>query len=159
LQVGRYHFAQKELPISDPAVTQIHSPASERRKLHAVRELIDHPTGRVTVVVGDETVELPRSLVQVLFAAADVLEDGDTLSLVNDQSEVSPAQAAKLLGVSRQYVDRLIADDVLPARRLPGSSYRKIPVAAVLAHRESKQPKRKGIRTIVDATLDAGLPY
>lgn len=47
--------------------------------------------------------------------------------------EVSPAQAAKLLGVSRQFVDRLVAAEVLPTRRLPNSSYRKIPVRAVVA--------------------------
>lgn len=145
--------------MSDPVVTQFRSSTRERRKLHAVRELVDHPKGRVAVVVGDQTVELPRSLVEVLFAAADVLQDGDTLALVNEQSEVSPAEAAKLLGVSRQYIDRLIANDVLPSRRLPGSAYRKIPVSAVLAHREKKERKREGIRTIINTALDAGLPY
>jgi excisionase family DNA binding protein len=145
--------------MSEPAVTQFRSPTGERRKLRAVRDLVDHPQSRVSVKVGEITVELPPSLVEVLFAAIDVLQDGDTLALVNEQSEVTPAQAAKLLGVSRQYVDRLIADDELPARRLPGSSYRKIPVSAVLAHRETKRRKRKGIRTIVDAAADAKLPY
>jgi excisionase family DNA binding protein len=145
--------------MSDPAVVQFRSTARERRKLHAVRELVDRPTGRVDVVVGDKVVELPRSLVLILFTAADVLEDGATLALVNEQVEVSPAQAAKLLGVSRQYVDRLLAADVLPSRRLPGSRYRKIPVKAVLAHRDTKQRKREAINIIVDGALDAGLPY
>jgi len=54
---------------------------------------------------------------------------------VDGAAEVSPADAAGLLGVTRQYVDRLIAMDALPVRRLPGSRYRKIPVVAVLALR------------------------
>ena len=48
-------------------------------------------------------------------------------------AEVSPAEAAKLLGVTRQHVDRLIAVGAR-CRRLPESRYRKIPVSAVLAH-------------------------
>ncbi len=145
--------------MSDPAVTEFRATARERAKLHAVRELFDKPVGTAKVMIGGETVELPRSLVKVLFAAADALEDGDTLALVNEEAEVSPAQAARLLGVSRQYVDRLVANGVLEARRLPGSSYRRIPAKAVLAHRETKKAKRAGIRAIVDSALDAGLDY
>jgi hypothetical protein len=56
-------------------------------------------------------------------------------------------------------VDRLIADDVLRVRRLPGSTYRKIPARAVLGHRDTKERKRRAIHTIVDTAADAGLSY
>lgn len=145
--------------MTEPAIAEIRATDAERRKLHAVRSLVDKPSTKVKVSVGDEIIELPASLVRVLLVAADVLEDGDTVVLVNEEAEVSPAQAAKLLGVSRQYVDRLVATDVLPSRRLPKSSYRRIPVRAVLAHRTSRDRKRSGIRAIVDSAADAGLEY
>lgn len=145
--------------MTEPAVAEIRATEAERRKLHAVRSLVGKPTAKVKVSVGDEIVQLPASLVRVLLMAAETLEDGDTVVLVNEEAEVSPAQAAKLLGVSRQYVDRLIATDVLPSRRLPKSSYRKIPVRAVLAHRMSRDRKRDGIRSIVETATDAGLQY
>ncbi len=116
------------------------------------------PAG-VRVAVGDETVELPPSLVRLLSVAADALESGDIVALMSEEAEVNPAQAARLLGVSRQYVDRLVAAEVLPARRLPQSSYRRIPVRAVLAHKAVKDRKRAGISRIVDSADEAGLEY
>jgi excisionase family DNA binding protein len=85
--------------------------------------------------------------------------DGESVAVVSDEAEVSPAEAAQLLGVSRQYVDRLIASGVLPVRRLPHSSYRKIPARAVLAHRAARERKRAGIRAAVDDAVAAGLEY
>jgi excisionase family DNA binding protein len=143
----------------EPAVAEIRATDAERRRLHAVRSLVGDPAAQVKVSVGSETIELPAPLVRVLLAAADVLEDGDAVVLVNEEAEVSPAEAAKLLGVSRQYVDRLIASEVLPSRRLPRSSYRKVPVRAVLAHRTDRDRKRAGIRAVVESAADAGLDY
>jgi excisionase family DNA binding protein len=146
-------------PMPEPAVAEIRSTDAERRTLRAVRSLVGDAAAHVTVSVGGEAIELPASLVRVLLTAADVLEEGDAVVLVNEEAEVSPSQAAKLLGVSRQYVDRLIAAGVLPTRRLPKSSYRKVPVRAVLAHRASRDRKREGIRAVVDSAVEAGLEY
>lgn len=145
--------------MSDPAVAEVRASAAERSKVRAVRALVGEASGRVRVRVGDDDVELPRSLVRVLLAAADSLEEGDTVAIVSEQAEVSPAQAAKLLGVSRQYVDRLVAAEILPVHRLPNSSYRKIPVRAVLAHKKRRDRKREGIRKIVTDATAAGLQY
>jgi len=79
--------------------------------------------------------------------------------IVAEEAEVSPAQAAKLLGVSRQYVDRLVATELLPVHRLPNSSYRKIPARAVLAYKKTRDTKREGIRRIVADATAAGLEY
>jgi hypothetical protein len=145
--------------MSEPAVSEIRATDAERPTLQAVRSLVGDPAAHVKVSVGGEAIELPASLVRVLLAAADLLEDGDTVVLVNEEAEVSPAQAAKLLGVSRQYLDRLIAAEVLPSRRLPESSYRKVPVRAVLAHRADRDRKRAGIRAVVESAAEAGLEY
>ena len=42
------------------------------------------------------------------------------------ESGPTPAQAARMLGVSRQFVDRLISQGALEARRLPGSTHRRV---------------------------------
>lgn len=93
------------------------------------------------------------------MAGAEALRTGDSLVLVRQEEEVSPAEAAKLLGVSRQYVDRLVAKGVLPARQLPHSRYRKIPARAVLAHCASKRSKRAGVASILEAADHAGVSY
>jgi excisionase family DNA binding protein len=145
--------------MGEPAIAEIRASADERRQVNAVRALVGQTRTGVRVAVGDAGVELPRPLVEVLVAAAESLDDGDTVAVVSEEAEVSPAEAARLLGVSRQYVDRLIADEILPARRLPHSSYRKIPVRTVLTYKATSERKRAAIREIVDDATAAGLPY
>lgn len=127
--------------------------------MSAVRALVGPARTGVRIEVGGADVELPRPLVEALMAAADSLDGGDTVAVINEEAEVSPAQAAKLLGVSRQFVDRLVTAQVLPSRRLPNSAYRKIPVRAVIAYMAASQRKRTGIRTIIDEATAAGLTY
>ena len=145
--------------MAEPKVVEVGASADERARMNAVRALLGKAPAQVRVQVGQEKVELPRALVRILLAAAKSLHDGDTVAVVSEEAEISPSQAAKLLGVSRQYVDHLLANDLLPCRRLPGSAYRKIPVRAVLAYKQTRDRKRQGIRRLVAAATEAGLEY
>lgn len=58
--------------------------------------------------------------------------------MVEEQELLSPQQAARRLGFSRQHVRRLIDYGELEARQLPGSSYWKIPLSSVLAFEERR---------------------
>lgn len=145
--------------MSNPVVSEIQAEAGERERLAEVLQMIVAAKSTVTVRVGDDQVELPPVLVRLLVAGAGPLGEGDSVAVVSEDAVVSPAQAAQLLGVSRQYVDRLVAKGVLPARRLPHSRYRKIPVRAVLDHKSTKDAKRDGIASIIDAAEQAGLSY
>lgn len=140
-------------------VSQFRADPGEVGYLAAIAELVarDHPNPRV--VLGSEDLELPPSLARLFAAGATALSEGYSLALASEGAEVSPAEAGKLLGVSRQYVDRLVANGILPARQLPHSRYRKIPARAVLAHRVAKDAKRAGIGSILGAADRAGLPY
>ena len=141
------------------AVVEIAAKVEEQARVHAVLELVGSERVSVVVQVGGAQVELPPSLVEALIAAADSLDAGDSVAIVSQQAEVSPAQAAKLLGVSRQYVDRLIDADVLPCRRVANSAYRRIPVRAVIEHRTTRDRKRRAIESIVEDAVAAGLAY
>jgi excisionase family DNA binding protein len=61
------------------------------------------------------------------------------VTVAEEQELLSPQQAADRLGFSRQHVVRLINAGELEARKLPGSSYWQIPLAAVLAFEERGQ--------------------
>lgn len=145
--------------MTEPAVAEIRARADERQQVRAVRALVGETRSGIRVALGETDVELPRPLVEALVAVAESLDGGDAVAVVSKEAEVSPAQAAKLLGVSRQYVDRLLANQVLATRRLPNSSYRKIPVRSVLSYKAASERKRAGIREIVEEAIDAGLPY
>ncbi len=65
----------------------------------------------------------------------------------------------ELLGLSRQYVDRLISEGVLPARHVPGSTHRKVRVADVVALGERRDHRRKVISKMVETVTEAGAQY
>ena len=76
---------------------------------------------------------------------------GDHLIVLRPDQEVTPAGAADLLGVTRQFVDRLLADGVLEFRRLPDSKHRRIKVGDVLALAEERDRRRQGSDAIRSA--------
>lgn len=75
------------------------------------------------------------------------------------ENEVSPAEAARMLGVSRQYVDRLIADERLPFGRKPGSTHRTILVTDVERLAAERSDRRTHADAAITALLDGGLDY
>lgn len=83
---------------------------------------------------GGQSVTLPPALLALLASAHEPVARSAPFVLVAQDAEVSPAEAAHMLGVSRQYVDRLTSSGRLPFRRLPGSTYRRIPVEAIVRY-------------------------
>lgn len=75
-----------------------------------------------------------------------LLGEGKRIAVIvaEEQEFLSPQQAADRLGVSRQHVVRLIGYEQLPAEKLPGSSYWKIPLASVLAFEERRAESDRG---------------
>lgn len=71
--------------------------------------------------------EVERLLAQGKSVTVTVAEEGELLS---------PQQAARRLGFSRQHVVRLINAGEIAAERMAGSSYWRIPLSAVLAFEE-----------------------
>ena len=77
--------------------------------------------------------------------------------MVNDA--VTPREAGELLGVSRQFVDKLIADGRPPAQLKPGSSHRVVRVVDVLELEESRRAGTDRIGATIDTLVDAGAEY
>ncbi len=74
----------------------------------------------------------------------DDVAHGARIVVLRAEDEVTPAEAAELLGVTRQFVDRLCEDGVLPFRRLPGSRHRRIRVQDVLDVATEREQRRAG---------------
>lgn len=123
------HAVSTTLDPADPAVRS------------SARELADR-------LVGDSPVEAAvRSML-------DDIAHGARVVVLRAEDEVSPAKAAQMLGVTRQFVDRLCEDGVLPFRRLPASRHRRIRVQDVLdvaAEREQRRAGADAIRAALGA--------
>jgi len=81
-----------------------------------------------------------------------------TLGIIADAG-LTPTEAGRVLGVSRQFVDRLIAHKRLGCVRLPGSSHRRIP-ADEIARFVSERDRRRAVHQEAVEKLDgAGVPW
>ncbi|MCL2804151.1 MAG: hypothetical protein FWD29_09430 [Micrococcales bacterium] len=76
---------------------------------------------------------------------------GAKVVVLRTEDEVTPAEAGKMLGVTRQFVDRLCEDGVLEFRRLPNSRHRRIRVQDVLSVGQEREQLRAGGVAIRDA--------
>lgn len=83
----------------------------------------------------------------VEVAMREILDDvahGIHVVVLRTEDEFTPAQAAEVLGVTRQFVDRLCEDGVLAFRRLPDSRHRRIRVQDVLDLAAERAQRRTG---------------
>lgn len=111
----------------------------------AVRSAAQHLAERLA---GDSPVEV------AVRAMLDEVANGSRIVVLRAEDEVSPARAAEVLGVTRQFVDRLCEDGALPFRRLPSSRHRRIRVQDVInvaAERERRRAGAEAIRAAVGA--------
>ena len=82
------------------------------------------------------------------------------VGVISGRADLTPSEAAQLLGVSRQFVDRLISHGKLSFVRLPGgSSHRRIPVAEVARFQAEREQRREAHRTAVAALDAAQVPW
>jgi excisionase family DNA binding protein len=87
------------------------------------------------------------------------LASGRRVALVPSAGELTPNQAARLLGVSRPFLVRLLDDGTIPSRRLDRSRHRRVPLDGLLAYTRRRETRREGINRIVDEALEAGATY
>ncbi|MBT2492727.1 helix-turn-helix domain-containing protein [Streptomyces sp. ISL-96] len=102
---------------------------------------------------------LPAELVRILLASAGELARGHAVTVLASEVQLSPTEAAELLGLSRPFVARLLDAGDIPSMNLPGSSHRVVSLADVLAFQQRRERRREGRRQIADALDDGGLLY
>jgi excisionase family DNA binding protein len=100
-----------------------------------------------------------RELSRLLQVALAELAAGGEVVVLRGEAEVTPAEAGELLGLSRQFIDRLIDQGDLPARRLPGSRHRRIRVADVAAFGLRRDERRASITEAANELVAAGAEY
>jgi excisionase family DNA binding protein len=114
---------------------------------------------RKDVAAGAETVSFAADLPAGLAAKILDLIDKETAGgaiVVGVEEELSPAQAASILGVSRPFVSRLVAAGGIDARRV-GAHWR-IPVSALREYQDRMaSAKHSAVDNYADALNEAGI--
>lgn len=128
----------------------------------ALGELISHADASAELVLrtadGAEHL-VPRSLLRLLIAAADDLAAGRAVMAIPAEVELTPAEAAELLGLSRPFVARLLDQGDIASEFLPGSRHRRVKLSDVLAFQARRERRAEGRRRIADIVGSADLPY
>ncbi len=133
-----------------------------RASAQAVATKVGRPHGRPSQDVLDELRAQPALRDLVAALAERLVRDiaaGRHPLYVTSEDDVSPAEAAHILGVSRQFVDRLLASGRLPFSRKPGSTHRTILVSDVEAFATERNRRRTNTDKAIAALLDGGLEY
>lgn len=72
---------------------------------------------------------------------------------------LTPQEAAEMMGVSRQYVDKLIQAGRIHAQLKPASTHRVIRTSDVVAFTRKREEGSARVGSTVNELIDAGLEY
>ncbi|MFE7506523.1 helix-turn-helix domain-containing protein [Promicromonospora sp. NPDC057488] len=105
---------------------------------------------------GDEvSVHVSRSTAELLAQLIDARAQG-RLVITQTEDEVTPAQAATMLGISRPQVRRLMDQRVLEFRKV--GTHHRIPIASVEAFRAVEHSRRaSALAELADLQNELGL--
>jgi excisionase family DNA binding protein len=128
-----------------------------RRTAEALRHLLTKgPVGSASIVTDTgQQVEVPASLVAGLQYLASLLAQGDAVTLVPVQRDVSLAEAATLLGVSGTFLNQLLDTGEL-ASHGEGDD-RRIRVSDVVSYKQRRSAdNRRDLATALAVAQEAG---
>jgi excisionase family DNA binding protein len=104
---------------------------------------------------GGESIPIPESVFHVLKRVAEVLAQGDSITVVPVGREVTTQQAADILNVSRQYLVRLLDEGRIAFRKT--GKHRRVRIEDVLAFKEQRDSQRRaGLRELSQLTQEFG---
>lgn len=131
--------------------------ADERRQLAEAAARLGQADNEAALRVGTTGPDLrvPSELTRALRELLALLSQGVEVWLVPRQQEVTPQQAAGILGVSRQYLTRVMDAGYLPFRRV--GTHRRIAVADLLAYQRERTERRSALRELTRLSEDLGL--
>lgn len=105
----------------------------------------------------EEAFTLPSSALPALADLLDRLSSAEGVTVLADDAEVTPEDAAGILGISRPLVRRRMDVGLLPFRRV--GAHRRIRLADVLALRARDEPVREALAALAADTEDLERTY
>jgi excisionase family DNA binding protein len=140
------------------AVDVIEGQERDRAEAGRISALLPSPAepGAFAVLVGPnrKRVELPAPVYRVLHDAVGILSRGDTIVIGSLDQELTTTRAADLLGVSRQYLTRLVDRGEL--RHQMVGKHRRLRLGDVLAYKSQRALQRRAALSKMSA-LDVEL--
>ena len=140
---------------------RIEPSADERASATLLADAIAEPNERHYSLLFEDGTSIPLSpgIISVLRASIGELAEGHAVTVLPSETELTPAEAAELLGLSRPFVVRLLDTGEIPSRHLPNSRHRRETLSDVVAFQARRNLRRTGRQRISEIIDAAGLPY
>jgi excisionase family DNA binding protein len=95
----------------------------------------------VFLIVGEERIPVSDTMIHAIRDAAQHLQRGASIQIVPMDRELSLSEAGIMLGVSREFVRRLVESGEIDARYV--GTHRRITAEAVMAYRDRRTMRRR----------------
>ena len=105
----------------------------------------------------EEAFTLPASVLPALADLLDRLSSSDAVTVLAEDTEITPEDAAGILGISRPLVRRRMDVGALPFRRV--GAHRRLRLTDVLALRAREEPVRDALEALAADTEDLERTY
>lgn len=130
------------MPTQDEAKTPIAlSEADQRQVLELYQEI---QRSRAKLVGPDgKTQSLPASLYEFLVKLIADLCEGQSVAIVQNDAQLTTVEAARMLGVSRQFLVNLLERNEIPYHMV--GTHRRIYVRDLLAYKGKRDSKRRQV--------------
>ncbi len=113
---------------------------------------------RLAIVPGSgRPMTLPEELRLLLTTVATALVEGKTVTVLADDAELTTQEAAEHLGMSRQYLVRLLEEDALPYHKV--GTHRRLRLAEVQAYGHRRDARRRRALDKLAKEVDAAGLY
>jgi excisionase family DNA binding protein len=125
----------------------------------ALSRLFAQAKGRSTQVqIGTEQVTLPKNILRVMLEVTEQLANGKQVSVMPAESDLSSAETAELLNVSRPYVVRLLETGKLPFHMV--GTHRRVRLEDALNYKNAQRQKSLAImQELSKEAQELGLGY
>lgn len=123
------------------------APEDERTSLQHLADLLAQREGRAVDILPaeGEPAELPATAVRLLREIVEILARGESAVIVSLGPEISPTQAANLLVLPEDYLNRLLDEGVIPSTGV--GLDRRIKLSDLLAYRQEEDARRREAMT------------
>ena len=122
----------------------IQAEAADKETLAVLEEALSRVPAAIHFCLAgpdDQPIELPESLYRTLRDAVKILLQGSAVAISPLQRRLSTTEAGDLLGVSRQYLTRLIDQGEIPCERT--GRHRRILLSDALEYKRKRDAARR----------------